>query len=212
MISMTYGTETGADPRSRDAELRVSVALVTAVAVVHLVMAYHVDSISRAVIDLVDPLLGPEAARLTVSLTAWLPLTLVVLFWARTRHLGWVACWVTIGVATLSYLRGLVVERLFDAGHQDAALTFLDWSTWVLTALVPLGAALAWSIARRRGSGWWPGLLVAAVVASLFRWLGLTAFAEGDLRFAFAALLFHVVPAVLAGLACWWYDVREAGG
>jgi hypothetical protein len=212
MSLMTGGIETSAAARSRDAELRVSIALVVAVAVVHLVMAYFVDSISRAVLDVVDPFLGPEAARLAVSLTACLPLALTVLFWARTRHLGWVAFWVAIGVATLSYLRGLVVESLLDAGHQVAALRFLDWSTWVLTALIPLGAALAWSIARRRGSGWWPGLLVAPVVASLFRWLELTAFADGNLRFAFAALVYHVVPAILAGLACWWYDVRELRG
>lgn len=212
MTLMTGGTETSAATRSRDAELRMSVALVSAVAVVHLVMAYFVDSISSAVIDLVDPLLGPQAARLTVSLTAWLPLALVVIFWARARHVGWVACGVMIGIATLSYLRGLVVERLLDAGYQDAALRFLDWSTWALTSLIPLGAALAWGIARRRGAGWWPGLLVAAVVASLFRWLDIAAFGDSDLRFAFAALVYHVVPAVLAGLACWWYEAREAGG
>jgi hypothetical protein len=191
MAGMTGAAETSATTRSRHAELRMSAFLVTAVAVVHLVMAYFVDSISSTIIDLVEPLLGLEAARLTVSLTAWLPLALVVLPWARTRPLGWVACGVMAGVATLSYL---------------------EWSTWALTSLIPLGAALAWSIARRRGSGWWPGLLVAAVVASLFRWLDIDAFADSDLRFAFAALVYHVVPAVLAGLACWWIDVREAGG
>ena len=113
-------------------------------------------------------------------------------------------------VATLGYLRGVVVEHLLDTGDQDAALRFLDWSTWTLTSLLPLGAALCWGIARRHGTGWWPGLLVAAVVASLFRWLDLDAFADSNLRFAFAALVYHVVPAILAGLACWWIDVREA--
>ena len=48
-------------------------------------------------------------------------------------------------------------------------------------------------------------------VASCFRWLDLDAFGDSDLRFAFAALVYHVVPAVLAGLACWWIDAREAG-
>jgi hypothetical protein len=211
MTPMTGAAETSATPRSRDTELRISVALVTAVVVVHLVMAYFVDSIASAIIDLVEPLLGLEAARLAISLTAWLPLALVVLLRARARHLAWVACGVMAGVATLSYLRGLVLERLLDAGYQDAALSFLDWSTWALTSLIPLGAALAWGIARRRGTGWWPGLLVAVVVASLFRWLDIAAFADSDLRFAFAALVYHVVPALLAGLACWWYDAREAG-
>jgi hypothetical protein len=212
MAHMSGATEATTGVRSRGHELRVSVVLVVAVALVHLVMAYYVDSITGAVIDAVDPLLGQEAARLTVSLTAWVPLALAVLLWTRARHLAWVAVAVMAGFATLSYLRGLVVERLLDAGDQDAALSFLDWSTWTLTALIPLGAALGWGIARRRGTGWWPGLLLAAVVASMFRWLEIDAFANSNLRFAFAALVYHVVPAVLAGLACWWIDVREAEG
>jgi len=212
MARMTGATETTRGARSRDDQLRVSVVLVVALALAHLVMAYFVDAISGAVLDLVYPLLGIEAARLAVSLTAWAPLAVVVLFWGRERHLARVASLVAVGFATLSYLRGLVVERLLDTGNQDAALRFLDWSTWTLTALIPLGAALGWSIARRRGTGWWPGLLVAAVVASLFRWLDLDAFADSDLRFAFAAMVYHVVPAVLAGLTCWWIDVREADG
>ena len=210
MARMTGATETTTGAHSRHGQLPVSVALVAGVALVHLVMAFYVDSITAAILDLVTPLLGQEAALLAVSLTAWLPLLVVVLLWARVPRLGWIAVAVGVFVATLGYLRGVVVERLLDTGNQDAALLFLDWSTWVLTALIPVGAALCWSIARRHGTGWWPGLLVAAVVASFFRWLDLDAFADSNLRFAFAALVYHVLPAILAGLACWWIDVREA--
>lgn len=209
---MTGVTEASVDPRARDDRLGLSVALVVAVALAHLVMAFYVDTVTRAVFELIEPVLGQEVARLAVGLTAWLPLAVVVLVWARTRERGWVAVTVMAVVATLSYLRGFVAERLLDAGEEDAALRFLDWSTWALTSLVPLGAALAWGIARRRGTGWWPGLLVAAAVASLFRWLDIDAFGDSDLRFAFAALVYHVVPAVLAGLSCWWISVRQAPG
>ena len=212
MARMTGATETTASARSRDVQVRVSAALVTALAVEHLVRAYYVDSIPGAIIDLVQPLLGIEPALLAVGLAAWAPLALVVLFWGRERHLARLASLVAVGFATLGYLRGVVLERLLDSGDEGAARSFLHWSTWLLTALLPLGAALAWSIARRHGTGWWPGLLVAAVLASLFRWLDLDAFADSNLRFAFAAMVYHVVPAVLAGLACWWIDVREAAG
>ena len=212
MARMTGATDATTGAPARDVQLRTSVALVAALAVVHLVMAYYVDSISHAVLDLVHPLLGVEAARFAVGLTAWAPLIVVVLLWARERHLGRVAGLVMVGFATVSYLRGVVLERFLDAGDPDATARYLDWSTWTLTALLPLGAALGWSVARRRGAGWWPGLLVATVVAVLFRWLDLDAFDDSNLRFAFAALVYHVVPAVLAGLACWWIDAREAGG
>jgi hypothetical protein len=209
MAHMTGATEATTGARSRHDDLRVSVALVAGVALVHLVMAYHVDAISGAVFDRLHPLVGVEAARLAVSLTAWLPLVLVVLWWGRDRRLARLAGLVAVGFATLGYLRGVIAQWLFDPADQDAVVRYLDWSTWVLTSLIPLGAALVWGIARRRGSAWWPGLLVAAVVASLFRWLDLDAFSTSNLRFAFAALVYHVVPAVLAGLACWWLDARE---
>jgi hypothetical protein len=212
MARMTGATETTASARSRDVQVHVSAALVTALAVEHLVTAYYVDPIADAVIDLVQPLLGVEPALLAVGLVAWAPLALVVLFWGRERHLARLGSLVAVGFATLVYLRGVVVERLLDSGDRGAALSFLHWSTWVMTSLLPLGAALAWSIARRRGTGWWPGLLAAAVLASLFRWLDFDAFPDSNLRFVFAAMVYHVAPAVVAGLACWWIDVREAPG
>jgi hypothetical protein len=209
---MTSATEPHVEAGARNVRLSVSVAVVAAVALAHLVTAFFVDPITSSIIDVVDPLLGAEVAKLAVSLAAWAPLALAALLCARTSDRGWAAALVVVGVATLSYLRGFVAERLLHAGEIDAAVRFFDWSTWVLTCLLPLGAALAWSIARRRGSGWWPGLLVAAALAASFRWLDLTAFGDSDLRFAFAAMVYHVVPAVLAGLVCWWLDSREAEG
>ncbi len=81
-----------------------------------------------------------------------------------------VAC---LGLAT--YLRVVVVRTLLDDGRLQAALNFVDASTWVITVLLPVGAALAWGIARRRGGGWWPGLVVAGLVALLFRLIDLDA-------------------------------------
>jgi hypothetical protein len=102
-------------------------------------------------------------------------------------------------------------ETSATARSRDAELR-MSAAIVTAVAVAHLARAAPWGIARRRGLGWWPGLLVAAVVASLFRWLDIAAFTDSDLRFAFAALVYHVVPAVLAGLACWWIDVREAGG
>ena len=188
----------------------MSIVLVAGLALVHLVMAASLDSVSTAVIDLVEPWFGAEPARLAATMTPWIPLVVVLFIWTREQRLGLLASAVALAFATLTYLRGVVVEQLVASGDEERALDFLDWSNWVLTALIPLGAALAWGIARRQGTRWWPGLVVAAVVAVLFRWLDLDPFAGGDpaIRQAFAALVYHVVPAVLAGLACWWLEVR----
>ena len=82
-------------------------------------------------------------------------------------------------------------------------------SGWFVTAVLAFGAALAWGVARRHGT-WWPaGLVVAPVVALLFRALDLHVFDDLALRAGLLALVLHVVPAVLAGLACWALEWRE---
>ena len=51
---------------------------------------------------------------------------------------------------------------------------------------------------------------MAGLVAALFRLIDLDAFADdAGLRAMYLALVYHVVPAVLAGLACWWLEVRH---
>jgi hypothetical protein len=191
-------------------QLLVSVVLVAGLALVHLVMAASLGSVFTAVVNLVEPWFGEEPARLAATVTPWVPLVVVLFIWTREQRLGLLAAAVALAFATLAYLRGVVVEQLLESGDRGRALRFLDWTDWALTALIPLGAALAWSIARREGSRWWPGLFVAAIIAVLFRWLDLETF-RGDPQMAraFAAFVYHVVPAVLAGLACWWLDARE---
>lgn len=196
-------------PRPDEPELPISVILVAGLSLVHLVMAAKGDALTSAVIDVVEPVFGTEPALLAATATPWLPLVVVLLIWTREQRLGVLASAVALAIATLPYLRGVVVEQAVLGGDEDQAVRLLEWTNWLLTALLPLGAALAWGIARRHGSRWWPGLLVAAVVAVVFRWLDLDPFATDEaLRPAFAALVYHVVPAVLAGLACWWLDVR----
>ncbi len=191
-------------------ELPVSIIIVAGLALVHLAMAATADSLTQAVIDIVEPAFGEEPALLAATMTPWIPLVVVVAVWTRDQRLGVVAAAVALAISTLPYLRGVVVDQLVQSGRSERALDVLDWTNWLLTALLPLGAALAWGIARRHGSRWWPGLLPAAAVAVLFRWLELDPFPEDPaLRRAFAATVYHVVPAVLAGLACWWLDSRE---
>ena len=60
-------------------------------------MAYYVFSLSDAIFDLVIRLSGQELARMMVTLAPAVPLALVVLFWARDRTLGWIACLVVVG-------------------------------------------------------------------------------------------------------------------
>jgi hypothetical protein len=192
MSHMTGATETTDDARSRDAELPVSVALVAALVMVHLVMAYYVYALSDAIFDLVNRLAGQELARMAVTLAPAVPLVLAVFFWARDRILGCIAATVVVAVGLSPYYVG-------------------DWSGWVQVALVPFGAALGWGIARRRGSAWWPGLIVAAAVAALFYWLEVNAFDDAsELRPPAIAFTYHVVPALLGGLACWWLETRAA--
>jgi hypothetical protein len=205
-------TVAGTDLDAR-AEVRTSAALATGLVVVHLVMAYYVYSLSDAIFDLVIRLSGQELARMLVTLAPAVPLALVVLFWARDRTLGWIACLVVVATALLPYGRNVVVERLYDAGELDAATTWTDWSGWVLVVLLPVGAALGWGIARRRGSSWWPGLLVGGVVAALAYWLDIDPlFGDDGQRWVMTlAFVYHVVPVVLGCLACWWLEVRHRG-
>jgi hypothetical protein len=186
------------------------VVLVAGLVLVHLVMAASLGSVSTAVVDLVEPWFGEEPALLAATVTPWVPLVVVLFIWTREQRLGLLAAVVALAVATLPYLRGVYLEQLLESGDHARATRFMDWSDWLLTVLLPLGAALAWSIARRAGTRWWPGLVVAVAVAVLFRWLDLDTF-RGDppMRRAFAAFVYHVVPAVLAGLACWWLDSRR---
>src|SRR3954453_20104555 len=210
---MTDPSTVASGARTGRGELWVSVSLVTAVAASHLVMPYFVGSLPDAVFDLVDRLSGQELAELAVNLVPLAPLGLVVFLWARTRSLGWTALGVVGSLGLATYLRGVVARVFLDHGQLQGALDFVDATTWVITVLLPVGAALAWGIARRRGRDWWPGLLLVGMVAVLFRLLDLDAFPDdAGLRAAYLALVYHVVPAVVGGLACWWLDVRQGDG
>ena len=51
------------------------------------------------------------------------PLAIVVLFWARDRTLGSIACLVVVATGLLPYVRNAIDERLFDAGDLDEMQT-----------------------------------------------------------------------------------------
>jgi hypothetical protein len=184
--------------------------LVAGLALVQVVMSASMDSVATSVINLVEPLFGVEPARLAAPMKPWLPLAVVLFVWKREQRVGLGACAVALAFATLSYLRGVIAEQLLESGSQDTALGFIDWTNWLLSALMPVGVAVAWGIARRQGTRWWPGLVVAAALAVLARWLDIDPLRDGDqqLRAALAAVIYQVVPAVAGGLACWWLDVR----
>jgi hypothetical protein len=168
----------------------VSSALVAGLAIVHLGMAYSFTTLPHLVYDLVEPLGGDSVARLVVDVLPLLPLALVVLGVAWTLLRGCLACAIVIAVALV--------------GHVT--------SGWFVTALLTFGAALAWGVARRHGT-WWPaGLVLAPVVALLFRAADLHVFDDLALRASLLALVLHVVPAVLAGLVCWALEWREQPG
>jgi len=202
-------TMAGTDVETR-AEVRTSAALAAGLVVVHLVMAYYVFSLSDAIFDLVIRLSGQQLARMMVTLAPAVPLALVVLFWARDRTLGWIACLVVVATALLPYVRNVVVERLYEAGDMGAVDTWAEWSGWVLVVLLPVGAALGWGIARRRGTSWWPGVLVGGAVAALLDLFDLGWFThDAGLQAMTLAFVYHVVPVVLGCLACWWLEVRQ---
>jgi len=191
------------DPRV-GGEVWTSVVLVAGLSVLHLAMAASLSSLPDAVYDLVIRLGSARLATFAVVALPWLPLALVLLWWARTRDLAWLACSAVIAVVLLLYLRGLIAE------HLTSRSDFLTITGWLFTALLPTAAALAWGIARRHGSRWWPGLLVAAALALIFRLLHTTGpLADLALSPSALALVFHVVPAVAAGLTCWWLETRD---
>jgi hypothetical protein len=165
----------------------VSSALVAGLALVHLGMAYSFTTLPDLVHDLVEPLAGDSVAGLVVDVLPLLPLALVVLGVARTLLRGCLACAIVIAVALVAHAA----------------------TGWFVTALLAFGAALAWGVARRHGI-WWPaGLVVAPVVALLFRAWDLHVFDDVAFRASLLAFVLHVVPAVLAGLACWALEWRE---
>ena len=165
----------------------VSSALVAGLVIVHLGMAYSFITLPDLVHDLVEPISSDSVARLVVDLLPLLPLALVVLGVAWTLLRGCVACALVIALALVTHAA----------------------SGWIVTALLAFGATLAWGVARRHGT-WWPaGLVVAPVVALLFRAMDLHVFDDYALRAVLLAFVLHVVPAVLAGLACWALEWRE---
>jgi hypothetical protein len=187
------GERSSADPTEVEPQTGagVSAALIAGLVVVHLAMAYSFSTLPDLVHDLVEPIAGPGAADLVVDVLPLLPLALVVLGVGRTLGRGVAACVVVLAVAVVAHLVS---------------------PSWVVTALLPLGAALAWGVARRYGAWWLAGLVLAPLVALLFRWLDLDGFSDAALRASFRAFVLHVVPAVVAGLACWALEWRENPG
>lgn len=167
----------------------VSAALIAGLVVVHLAQAYSVSTLPDLVADLVEPIAGEGAAAFFMHVFPLLPLALVVLGVGRTVLRGVAACAVVVVVA--------VVVHLITP-------------SWMVTALMPFGAALAWGVARRYGWWWVGGILLAPLTALLIRWLDPDPFADDFAVWASSrALMLHVVPAVLAGLACWALEWRE---
>ena len=163
MARMTGATETHASARSRDVQVRVSAALVTGAGRRAPGDGRYVDSISGAIIDLVEPVVGIEPALLAVGLMPWVPLARGAVL-GPGAHLGVLAAPVALGdrdrsstcVASCS-------SACWTPATGSAATDSSTGPPGLLTVTAPVGAALAWGIARRRGTRWWPGLLVAAV-------------------------------------------------
>jgi hypothetical protein len=170
----------------------VSAALVAGLVVVHLAMAYSISTLPDLVHDLVEPLAGDSTALLVVDLLPLLPLALVVLGVARTLPRGVLACAIVLAAALL--------------GH---ALV----GSWGVAPLLTFGAALAWGVARRDGLWWYAGLVLAPALALLVRWIDPNPFLDHVAVWAsFRAFFLHVVPGVVAGLACWaldWWEQRR---
>ena len=182
-------TDRTAEETELQTGVAVSAALIVGLVVVHLGMAYSFSTIPGLVHDLVEPIAGEGAAELVVDVLPLLPLAIVVLGVGRSTTRGAAACLVVLATAILA--------------HQ------LD-SVWVVTALLPLGAALAWGVARRYGVWWVGGLVVAPLLALLVRKLDPDYFAGDPALWATSRAFFlHVVPVVLSGLACWALEWRE---
>jgi hypothetical protein len=171
----------------------VSAALVAGLVVVHLAMAYSTSTLPDLVYDLVEPLAGASTATLIADVLPLLPLALVVLGVARTLPRGVLACVVVIITALL--------------GHELVG-------SWGVAPVLTLGAALAWGVARRYGWWWTAGLVLAPALALLVRWIDPNPYQDHFAVWAsFRAFFLHVVPAVLAGLACWaldWWEERRS--
>ncbi len=108
------GTHARRAPVEEEPQLPVSIILVAGLALVHVVMAASLDSVSTAVIDLIEPWAGLEPARLVASVTPWVPLVVVLFIWTREQRQGLLASAVALAFATLAYLRGVVAAQLLD--------------------------------------------------------------------------------------------------
>ena len=98
---------------------------------------------------------------------------------------------------------------MVESGDVDAADRMVTITQWALIVLLPILAALAWGVARRRGRAWVPGVLVAGALAVPLRYVDV----DGVVSIAIASMIYafvlHVVPVVLGGLACWWLELRQ---
>jgi hypothetical protein len=197
------------DRADRPLDVWISVALVTGLVVVHLLMALSYSTLPDAVFDAINGFTGPALGTLVVSVLPALPLAAVVLLWAQSRFLGGLACAVVLTEALLGHLRGVVLRRLIDAGHPST--TFFDVSGWVLAAILPAAVVLAWGLARRRGRSWLPGVAVAAGTGLSMRAIDFSdpAVTDPGLHALVLATTYHVVPALVGGLVAWRLQARS---
>jgi hypothetical protein len=151
--------------------------------------------------------------NLVQAMLLCLPYALVLLLWGR--GLARAAAGATIAVVTGVFAWGwsqvfltYVWDRNASAGHTSVQV--FDWGyLLVIATLVPL----AWGVARRRGRTWLPGLLVAPVVATVLRELGLRWTwweSQVSAHWQLQAVV-YVAPFVLAALACWALDRPQDG-
>jgi hypothetical protein len=153
--------------------------------------------------------------NLVTALLLVLPYALVLLFWGR----GLGPALAGAGVALLTGLALWGIDRVFDnyvwhsgAPSRDQLRVYLWCELLVPALLVPL----AWGLARRRGSAWWPGVVVGPLVAAVLRelqlrshwWRAHVAPSARGYRWELQAVV-YVTPFVLAVLACWALDARR---
>ncbi|XBB65203.1 hypothetical protein ABFU82_13870 [Nocardioides sp. WV_118_6] len=151
-----------------------------------------------------------EAADVTLGVVAGAVYAVVVLAVARTPQRQALACGLAVAALVLNVLFWYLLTHgpLQPTSYDEARSIFQV--RWIIDGLLLVGA---WSVSRRSGHRWWPGLLVVPVLV-----LAQAPFEDDLVRSTAnlgtalrAASLWAWASAVLpiAGVACWLLDGRS---
>lgn len=138
----------------------------------------------------------------------------VVALWSRSaerRRTAALIAGITVLIDVVSYAGfALIIGSIYNLNLDLDLVVMLSRSVAVVTVV---GYALAWGVARRRGTAWAWGLIPSVIIAGLVEW-AMASLSSDVWSGSFGWLVgwaFYVGGFVLSCLICWAVDAMTSG-